>query len=84
MILLQDEEGIKTELDRKTRHSTRFAVIVMHPEDKAAAQEHASARRWSSRSRRPRGWSMKISLLYNFTSDEEQRFREITRGVAHD
>ncbi|MES9884504.1 MAG: UvrD-helicase domain-containing protein [Sedimenticola sp.] len=83
VILLQDEEGIKAELDRKTRHSTRFAIIVMYPEDKAAAS------RWFGTPlvfsvQEAKGLEYENILLYNFTSGEEQRFREITRGVGHD
>jgi hypothetical protein len=83
VILLQDEEGIKAELDRKTRHSTRFAVIVMHPEDKAAASLCFGTPLVFS-VQEAKGLEYENIVLYNFTSQEEQRFREITRGVEHD
>ena len=83
VILLQDEEGIKAELDRKTRHSTRFAVIVMHPEDKAAAGICFGTQLVFS-VQEAKGLEYENIVLYNFTSGEEQRFREITRGVEHD
>ena len=34
--VLQDNETVKKDLDRKTAQSTRFAVLVMHPDQKAA------------------------------------------------
>lgn len=81
-LLLPDEVGVKTELDRKTRHSTRFAVIVMHSEQKQAAKEHFSTPLVFS-VQEAKGLEYENILLYNFISDEEQRFREIIRGVTH-
>jgi len=82
VILLQDEEGIRAELDRKTRQSTRFAVIVMHPEDKATAKAcFATPLVFSVQE--AKGLEYENIVLYNFTSKEEKRFREITRGVEH-
>ncbi|HEB94644.1 MAG TPA: hypothetical protein ENI94_14555 [Gammaproteobacteria bacterium] len=83
VILLQDEEGIKAELDHKTRHSTRFAVIVMHPEDKAMASACFNTPLVFS-VQEAKGLEYENIVLYNFISKEEQRFREITRGVAHE
>jgi hypothetical protein len=83
VILLQDEEGIKAELDQKTRHSTRFAVIVMHPQDKAAARASFGTPLVFS-VQEAKGLEYENVVLYNFTSGEEQRFREITRGVTHE
>lgn len=82
VILLQDEEGMKAELDHKTRHSTRFAVIVMHPDDKALASACFSTPLVFS-VQEAKGLEYENIVLYNFTSKEEQRFREITRGVEH-
>ena len=36
--VLSDKEGIKKELNQKTRQSTQFAVLVMRDEDKADAR----------------------------------------------
>ena len=82
VILLHDDEGIKAELDRKTRQSTRFAVIVMHPENKTAARVYFSTPLLFS-IQEAKGLEYENIVLYNFTSEEEQRFREITRGVVH-
>jgi hypothetical protein len=67
VILLQDEEGIKAELDRKTRQSTRFAVIVMHSEDKAAARASFSTPLIFS-VQEAKGLEYENIVLYNFTS----------------
>ncbi len=83
VILFADEEGVKTDLDRKTRHSTHFAVIVMHPEKKAAAKEYFSTPLIFS-VQEAKGLEYENIVLYNFTSEDEQRFREITRGVSHE
>jgi hypothetical protein len=80
--LLSDEAGVKAELDRKTRQSTRFAVIVMHPERKAAARKHFSTPLVFS-IQEAKGLEYENIVLYNFVSDEEKRFREITRGVDY-
>ncbi len=82
VVLLPDEAKVKAELDRKTRQSTRFAVIVMHPERKAAAREYFSTPLVFS-IQEAKGLEYENIVLYNFVSDEEQRFREITRGVDH-
>jgi hypothetical protein len=83
VILLQDEEGITAKLDRMTRHSTRFAVIVMHPDDKAAARACFGTPLVFS-VQEAKGLEYENIVLFNFISGEEQRFREITRGVEHD
>jgi len=83
VVLLPDEEGVKRELDSKTRHSTRFAVIVMHPEDKTAARACFGTPLVFS-VQEAKGLEYENIVLYNFISQEEQRFREITRGVEHE
>ncbi len=82
VILLPDDEDMKAELDRKTRHSTRFAVIVMHPEDKAVVRACFDTPLVFS-VQEAKGLEYENIVLYNFTSEEEHRFREITHGVEH-
>ena len=38
--LLPDEDAVKRDLDRQTRQSTQFAVLVMRDEDKTEARAH--------------------------------------------
>ncbi|MGB1270717.1 MAG: UvrD-helicase domain-containing protein [Endozoicomonas sp.] len=78
--LLADSKAIKQDLDSKTALSTRFAVLVMHPEQKA------SARQWFSTPlvfsiQEAKGLEYDNIILYNFVSDEEKAFREIAAGV---
>ncbi len=80
VLLLADTEPITRELDQKTRQSTRFAVVVMHPEHKPAARAHFHTPLIFS-IQEAKGLEYDNIILYNFTSAAEERFREITRGV---
>jgi hypothetical protein len=80
VLLLADTEPITRELNQKTRQSTRFAVIVMHPEHKLAARAHFQTPLIFS-IQEAKGLEYDNIILYNFTSADEERFREITRGV---
>ncbi len=78
--LLADDERMIRELDGKTRHSTRYAVIVMHAEHKPAARVSFGTPLVFS-IQEAKGLEYENIILYNLTSNDEQRFREITRGV---
>lgn len=80
VILLPDEERIMAEFDAKTRHSTGYAVIVMHAEQKPAARESFGTPLVFS-IQEAKGLEYENIILYNFVSEDEQRFTEITRGV---
>ncbi len=78
--LLTDNQQVKQDLDRKTARSTRFAVLVMHPDQKAAA------RKWFNTPlvfsiQEAKGLEYENIILYNFISDEEKSFRDIAAGV---
>jgi hypothetical protein len=81
VLLLADTEPITGELNQKTRQSTRFAVVVMHPEQKPAARAHFQTPLIFS-IQEAKGLEYDNIILYNFTSADEERFREITRGVS--
>jgi hypothetical protein len=81
VLLLADTEPITRELNQKTRQSTRFAVIVMHPEHKPAARAHFQTPLIFS-VQEAKGLEYDNIILYNFTSADEERFRDITRGVS--
>ena len=81
VLLLADTEPITRELNQKTRQSTRFAVVVLHPEHKPAARAHFQTPLIFP-FRKPKGLEYDNIILYNFTSAAEERFREITRGVS--
>jgi AAA domain len=81
VLLLADTAPITRELNQKTRQSTRFAVVVMHPEQKPAARAHFQTPLIFS-IQEAKGLEYDNIILYNFTSADEERFREITRDVS--
>src|SRR5712692_10525790 len=81
VLLLADTEPITRELNQKTRQSTRFAVIVMHPEHKLAARAHFQTPLIFS-IQEAKGLEYDNIILYNFTSADEGSFRDITHGVS--
>jgi hypothetical protein len=81
VVFLQDNDHIKQELDKKTKASTRFAVIVMTTEQKPAAQRHFSTPLVFT-IQEAKGLEYENIILYNFLSQEEQRYREISKGVT--
>lgn len=80
VVFLQDRDNIRRELDAKTRTSTKFAVVVMHEAQKAAAQQHFNTPLVFS-IQEAKGLEYDNIILYNFLSAENKRFREISSGV---
>jgi hypothetical protein len=83
VVFLQNTPTIREELDKKTRASTRFAVIVMTQEQKPAAQQFFKTPLVFS-IQEAKGLEYENIVLFNFMSDEAQRFREISRGVERE
>ncbi|TXL13578.1 hypothetical protein BMR05_10915 [Methylococcaceae bacterium HT4] len=81
VVFLQDNDHIKQELDKKTKASTRFAIIVMTPEQKPMAQQHFSTPLVFT-IQEAKGLEYENIIIYNFLSQEEQRYREISKGVT--
>lgn len=81
VVYLQDKDSIRRELDAKTRTSTRFAVIVMHPKQKAQAKQHFNTPLVFS-IQEAKGLEYENIILYNFLTAEDKRFREISAGIA--
>ncbi len=81
VLLLPADDALKRELDRKTRHSTRFALIVMHPEQKSAAKAHFGTPLVFS-IQEAKGLEYENIILFNFTSADKARFRAICEGVS--
>lgn len=78
--LIADREDVKRELNRRTAQSARFAVLVMHPEQKEAA------RAWFDTPlvfsiQEAKGLEYDSIVLYNFVCEESAAFREIARDV---
>lgn len=83
VLFLQDRDNIRRELDAKTRASTRFAVVVMHAEQKQEASLHFRTPLVFS-IQEAKGLEYENIILYNFLSSESKRFREISNGVSHE
>ncbi len=81
VILLKQQDKLLRELDQKTSRSTHFAVIVMHPEQKAQAKQHFKTPLVFS-IQEAKGLEYENVILYNFVSAEAERFKEITQGVV--
>ena len=80
VLFLQDTTEIRRELDNKTKASTRFAVIVMNAEQKPAAQQHFGTPLIFT-IQEAKGLEYENIILYNFLSQEETRYRDISKGV---
>lgn len=82
-VLLADQPAVKRELDRKTRQSTQFAVLVMRDEDKAAAREHFSTPLLFS-IHEAKGLEYENIVLCGFISSHRREFAEIAAGVTRE
>ena len=78
--LLPDDPRLVRQLDARTRTSTRFAVVVMHPDDKAKARTRFHTPLVFS-IQEAKGLEYENIILYDFVSSAEERFREICRDV---
>ncbi|MDI1292899.1 MAG: ankyrin repeat domain-containing protein [Methylobacter sp.] len=81
VLFLQDTAAIRQELDSKTKASTLFAVIVMTTDQKPAAQQHFNTPLVFT-IQEAKGLEYENIILYNFLSQEEVRYREISKGVS--
>ena len=78
--LVVDKEAITRDLDRQTRQSTRFAVLVMRDEDKAEARRHFATPLLFS-IHEAKGLEYDNIVLYRFVSDHRAEFSDIAEGV---
>lgn len=81
VLLLETGQATLEELNQKTRRSTEFAVVVMHPGQKAEAKEYFQTPLIFS-IQEAKGLEYDNIILYNFVSSDEARFREISSGVS--
>ena len=81
VLFLLDTPAIRQELDSKTKASTLFAVIVMTTDQKPAAQQHFNTPLVFT-IQEAKGLEYENIILYNFLSQEEARYREISKGVS--
>jgi hypothetical protein len=74
--LLQDGDQIKRDLDQRTAASARFAILVLHPQQKAEVRQYFRTPLVFS-IHEAKGLEYESVLLYGFVSGEEKRFRDI-------
>jgi len=80
--LLADKDNVKRTLNEQIRESTRFAVLVLRDEDKAAAARHFSTPLIFS-VHEAKGLEYEGIVLYRFVSSQRQAYAEIAAGVTH-
>ncbi|MBL4911350.1 MAG: PhoH family protein [Alteromonadaceae bacterium] len=78
--LLNDSEKVRQQLDESTARSTKFAVIVMHPEQKTIAADIFSTPLVFS-IQEAKGLEYDSIILFNFIAGEQAIFKEIAHGV---
>lgn len=80
LALLADQDKALRELDASSRRSTRFAVLVLRDEDKAAARQRFATPLLFS-IHEAKGLEYDNIVLYRFISDNRQAFSDIVEGV---
>ena len=83
IVFLRDTAKAKQELNRQTRRSTQFAVLVMRDEDKAAARRFFDTPLLFS-IQEAKGLEYENVILIDFISNERATFLEIINGVSEE
>ncbi|MHB8835982.1 MAG: DEAD/DEAH box helicase [Candidatus Methylomirabilia bacterium] len=83
VVFLEDADAVKADLDRRTGRSTRFAVIVLREEDKAAARAFFRTPLLFS-VHEAKGLEYENVILLDFISGQRAQFEEIARGIDAD
>ncbi len=83
VLLMTDKEAVKRDLDKKTRQSTHFAVLVMRDEDKLEARKYFSTPLLFS-IHEAKGLEYENIVLFKFVSGNRAEFNEIVDGVFRD
>lgn len=81
IIFMKDTDKGKTELNRKIRRSTRFAVLVMRDEDKPEVRKFFDTPLLFS-IQEAKGLEYENVVLLNFISNERAVFRELISGIG--
>jgi hypothetical protein len=79
--LLADDDNARRDLNAQTRRSTRFAVLVLRDEDKAAARSQFDTPLIFS-VHEAKGLEYDSIVLFRFVSDNRAPFQEIAEGVS--
>lgn len=83
IVFMRDADKTKKELNQKIRRSTKFAVLVMRDEDKAAARQFFDTPLLFS-IKEAKGLEYENVVLLNFVSNERASFQEIINGVSRE
>jgi hypothetical protein len=78
---LEDKDKLKQDLNKRTKGSTNYAVLVMNNEDKAEARKYFETPLIFS-IQEAKGLEYENIILLNFISTYEKEFRIITDGVT--
>ncbi len=81
IVFVKDTDRAKKELNQKIRRSTKFAVLVMRDEDKAAVRQFFDSPLLFS-IQEAKGLEYENVVLVNFISNERASFQEIISGVS--
>jgi len=81
IVFMKDTDKAKQELNRKTRRSANFAVLVMRAEDKSEARRFFDTPLLFS-IQEAKGLEYENVILVNFISNERAVFQEVTNGVS--
>lgn len=81
VVLLPNDADVTREINRKTKLSARFAVIVADPAQKLAAKQRFDTPLVFT-VQEAKGLEYDNIVLYEFASSNAGRFREITEGVV--
>ena len=83
VVFVKDTERAKRELSRTTRRSTKYAVLVMRDEDKAAAQQFFDTPLLFS-IHEAKGLEYENVILVNFITFERKSFTDIVDGIGEE
>lgn len=79
--LLQSSDAVKRDLDRRTAESVRFAILVLHAEQKDEVRRFFRTPLVFS-IHEAKGLEYENVLLYDFISGEEKRYRDIAGDLT--
>jgi hypothetical protein len=83
VVFMKDTERAKRDLSRTTRRSTKYAVLVMRDEDKAAARQFFDTPLLFS-IHEAKGLEYENVILMNFITFERKCFTEIVEGIGEE
>lgn len=81
IVFYENQTQIKSDFNRKTKNSTKFAIIVLRNEDKPKARQFFDTPLLFS-VHEAKGLEYENVILYDLISSHDKEFREITQGVS--